>query len=131
MNTKNNPGLIVPFEAGAAIKPYSLVKLKADGTVIPAAADTDVAIGAVQQVGASKAGVTVDVTLDGIVLLRAKAAQANPSTVNWVFPDTDGTANIKAWADDHVSAGIWVDGKLAAANDLFSALLTRQFGGTV
>ena len=117
-------GMAATFEAAAAIKPHSLVKLDARGKAVPASKGTDYAIGAVQEVGAAKAGDSVTVHLSGIVLLRAAEASSN---LAYAVPAADGRCVLKtAIANTDIVAGRWVGGKAGAQNDLVSVLLDRH-----
>jgi len=115
------------FEASAAIKPYSLVQL--DGTtgkVKPTAGLGNYPLGAVQEVGAAKAGDSVTVHLDGIVLLRAHAA-ATGNALAYALPQADGRAALAAAiGNNNLGVGRWVQGAAGAQDDLVSVLIDRH-----
>lgn len=120
------PGLFQPFEADAVIKPYSLVKIEDDGKIVACAAATDIVLGVTGKQGAAKAGDTVDIILDGIVLVRVHAAIASPA--GDLYPHADGRVQRIAWAANYRRAGIWVGGAAGAQDDLVSMLITRDAG---
>jgi hypothetical protein len=64
-----NPGLVKTYDAGAAIAPFTIVKLSADGTVINGAAATDALIGVNNEIDVAS-GERADVIHTGIAQVK-------------------------------------------------------------
>lgn len=107
--------LIKNYTAGAAIAANTLVKLSADGVVIPAALPTDAIIGVSTDV-ASAIDEPVDVVHFGIAWTKAGGVIARGAMFS-----TDADAKAATAAEDDRTIGMAL--VTAAANDLFPALI--------
>ena len=114
--------LLKNFIADAAITPYRLVKFgSADGKVIPAAAATDMIIGACNEVGPA-IGERVDVVVVGVAYVEAGAAITRGSLIT---SDANGRAVVPAPAAgvNNRCIGVALD-SATAAGDVITVLLS-------
>lgn len=112
--------LIKNYTAGAAIAANTLVKLSADGVVIPAALPTDAIIGVSTDVP-SASGEPVDVVHLGIAWTKAGGVIARGALFS-----ADSNAKAATAAEDDRAIGMAL--VTTAANDLFPALIFPSGG---
>ncbi|MBS0364910.1 MAG: DUF2190 family protein [Proteobacteria bacterium] len=112
-----NPGLIKTYDAGAAIAPYTIVKLTTtDFQALAAAAATDPIIGVTTEVNAAS-GDRVDVVHNGIAYVTAGGAIAAGDALT---SDANGHAITTVTANNRT---VGFARQSAVAGDVFEALI--------